>query len=100
MLNVPPRVIIKNCFSIVKDKDGDYLLADVRRDKFSGDVYYSTRAIYQNALNLISDVTALLMKRAVYLKTISNQDELLKEMAAVALSCRDAIHKIENTEGK
>ncbi|HEY1843668.1 MAG TPA: DUF5405 family protein [Buttiauxella sp.] len=100
MLADSPRVIIKKCFSITRDSDGDYVLADVRQDKKLGEICYLTRAIYQNPLTLISDVTTLLIKRAVFFKTVTNQDELLKEMASVALTCRDAINSLENSKGQ
>ncbi|WP_171965418.1 DUF5405 family protein, partial [Escherichia coli] len=53
-------------------------------------------AIYQNELNLLSDVVNLLVKRAVFHRQISSVDELTKLTTEIASYCADEFKKLND----
>ncbi|EOT5951429.1 DUF5405 family protein, partial [Escherichia coli] len=59
------NILLNNWLKISVMKNGDLSLADIKRDKNTGDMVESTIAIYADKLNLLSDVVNLLVKRAV-----------------------------------
>lgn len=56
----------------------------------------SVIAIYQNELNLLSDVVNLLVKRAVFHKQISSVDELTKLTTEIASYCADEFKNLND----
>ncbi|MBF1857624.1 DUF5405 family protein, partial [Escherichia coli] len=60
------NILLNNWLKISVMKNGDLSLADIKRDKNTGDMLESTIAIYADKLNLLSDVVNLLVKRAVF----------------------------------
>ncbi|HHU9782828.1 DUF5405 family protein, partial [Escherichia coli] len=60
------NILLNNWLKISVMKNGDLSLADIKRDKNTGDMVESTIAIYADKLNLLSDVVNLLVKRAVF----------------------------------
>ncbi|MCZ8703455.1 DUF5405 family protein, partial [Escherichia albertii] len=75
---------------------GDLSLADIKRDKNTGDMVESTIAIYADKLNLLSDVVNLLVKRAVFHKQISSVDGLTKLTTEVTSYCADEFKKLND----
>ena len=90
------NILHNNWLKISVMKNGDLSLADIKRDKNTGDMVESTIAIYADKLNLLSDVVNLLVKRAVFLKQISSVDELTKLMAEIASYCADEFKKLND----
>lgn len=88
------RVIVKNWYSICK-LNGSFVLADIKHDKDTGAVSYPTVAIYSNELNLVCDLINLVVKRAIFLKRITNTTELLKEINYCGELCQDAMNKLK-----
>ncbi|EFE4991005.1 hypothetical protein CHN24_005060, partial [Escherichia coli] len=78
------NILLNNWLKISVMKNGDLSLADIKRDKNTGDMVESTIAIYADKLNLLSDVVNLLVKRAVFHKQISSVDELTKLTTEIA----------------
>ena len=62
----------------------------------NGDLSESVIAIYQNELNLLSDVVNLLVKRAVFHKQISSVDELTKLTTEIASYCADEFKNLND----
>ncbi|MCV9025761.1 DUF5405 family protein, partial [Escherichia coli] len=83
------NILLNNWLKISVMKNGDLSLADIKRDKNTGDMVESTIAIYADKLNLLSEVVNLLVKRAVFHKQISSVDELTKLMTEIASYCAD-----------
>ncbi|EJR6685392.1 TPA: hypothetical protein J1Z65_004757, partial [Escherichia coli] len=83
------NILLNNWLKISVMKNGDLSLADIKRDKNTGDMVESTIAIYADKLNLLSDVVNLLVKRAVFHKQISSVDELTKLTTEIASYCAD-----------
>ncbi|WP_173568287.1 DUF5405 family protein, partial [Escherichia coli] len=50
------NILLNNWLKISVMKNGDLSLADIKRDKNTGDMVESTIAIYADKLNLLSDV--------------------------------------------
>ncbi|MCK3478077.1 DUF5405 family protein [Escherichia coli] len=90
------NILLNNWLKISVMKNGDWSLADIKRDKNTGDMVESTIAIYANKLNLLSDVVNLLVKRAVFHKQISSVDELTKLTTEIASYCADEFKKLND----
>ncbi|EFH2884926.1 DUF5405 family protein [Escherichia coli] len=90
------NILLNNWLKISVMKNGDLSLADIKRDKNTGDMVESTIAIYADKLNLLSDVVNLLVKRAVFHKQISSVDELTKLTTAIASYCADEFKKLND----
>ncbi|CTV48682.1 DUF5405 family protein [Escherichia coli] len=90
------NILLNNWLKISVMKNGDLSLADIKRDKNTGDMVESTIAIYADKLNLLSDVVNLLVKRAVFHKQISSVDELTKLMTEIASYCADEFKKLND----
>ena len=89
-------ILLNNWLKISVMKNGDLSLADIKRDKNTGDMVESTIAIYADKLNLLSDVVNLLVKRAVFHKQISSVDELTKLTTELASYCADVSRKLND----
>ncbi len=61
-------VLLNNALKIAVMKNGDLSLIQLGLDKEKREITESVIAIYQNELNLLSDVVNLLVKRAVFLQ--------------------------------
>ena len=90
------NILLNNWLKISVMKNGDLSLADIKRDKNTGDMVESTIAIYADKLNLLSDVVNLLVKRAVFHKQISSVDELTKLTTEIASYCADELKKLND----
>ncbi|HAH0771251.1 TPA: hypothetical protein GFX96_20965 [Escherichia coli] len=90
------NILLNNWLKISVIKNGDLSLADIKRDKNTGDMVESTIAIYADKLNLLSDVVNLLVKRAVFHKQISSVDELTKLTTEVTSYCADEFKKLND----
>ncbi|HHC4786685.1 TPA: DUF5405 family protein [Escherichia albertii] len=90
------NILLNNWLKISVMKNGDLSLADIKRDKNTGDMVESTIAIYADKLNLLSDVVNLLAKRAVFHKQISSVDELTKLTTEIASYCADEFKKLND----
>ena len=90
------NILLNNWLKISVMKNGDLSLADIKRDKNTGDMVESTIAIYADKLNLLSDVVNLLVKRAVFHKQISSVDELTKLTTELAGYCADEFKKLND----
>ncbi len=90
------NILLNNWLKISVMKNGDLSLADIKRDKNTGDMVESTIAIYADKLNLLSDVVNLLVKRAVFHKQISSVDELTKLTTEIASYCADVSRKLND----
>ncbi|WP_252250896.1 DUF5405 family protein, partial [Escherichia coli] len=77
-------------------KNGDLSLIQLRLDKEKHEITESVIAIYQNELNLLSDVVNLLVKRAVFHKQISSVDELTKLTTELVIYCADVSRKLND----
>ncbi|EFA4089237.1 DUF5405 family protein [Escherichia coli] len=90
------NILLNNWLKISVMKNGDLSIADIKRDKNTGDMVESTIAIYADKLNLLSDVVNLLVKRAVFHKQISSVDELTKLTTEIASYCADEFKKLND----
>ena len=90
------NILLNNWLKISVMKNGDLSLADIKRDKNTGDMVESTIAIYADKLNLLSDVVNLLVKRAVFHKQISSVDELTKLTTEIASYCADEFKNLND----
>ncbi|WP_105447182.1 DUF5405 family protein [Escherichia coli] len=90
------NILLNNWLKISVMKNGDLSLADIKRDKNTGDMVESTIAIYADKLNLLSDVVNLLVKHAVFHKQISSVDELTKLTTEIASHCADEFKKLND----
>lgn len=90
------NILLNNWLKISVMKNGDLSLADIKRDKNTGDMVESTIAIYADKLNLLSDVVNLLVKRAVFHKQISSVDEQTKLTTELASYCADVSRKLND----
>ncbi|EFH7951062.1 hypothetical protein GJR29_14425, partial [Escherichia coli] len=90
------NILLNNWLKISVMKNGDLSLADIKRDKNTGDMVESTIAIYADKLNLLSDVVNLLVKRGVFHKQISSVDELTKLTTEIASYCADEFKKLND----
>ncbi|HAW0717146.1 TPA: hypothetical protein JLK16_004026 [Escherichia coli] len=90
------NILLNNWLKISVMKNGDLSLADIKRDKNTGDMLESTIAIYADKLNLLSDVVNLLVKRAVFHQQISSVDELTKLTTEIASYCADEFKKLND----
>lgn len=90
------NILLNNWLKISVMKNGDLSLADIKRDKNTGDMVESTIAIYADKLNLLSDVVNLLVKRAVFHKQISSVDELTNLTTEIAIYCADEFKKLND----
>ncbi|WP_247154297.1 DUF5405 family protein [Escherichia coli] len=90
------NILLNNWLKILVMKNGDLSLADIKRDKNTGDMVESTIAIYADKLNLLSDVVNLLVKRAVFHKQISSVDELTKLTTEIVSYCADEFKKLND----
>ena len=90
------NILLNNWLKISVMKNGDLSLADIKRDKNTGDMVESTIAIYADKLNLLSDVVNLLVKRAVFHKKISSVDELTKLTTEIASYCADEFKNLND----
>lgn len=97
--SVNKSVVINNQFRISKRKQGDFILADVRNDKKTNVVFYPTIAIYSNEIKLIADIINLSVKRAVFLKTITSINDMMRESHLIAELCRGAFNQLNKNEG-
>ena len=93
-------VIINKWLVIGVLPNGDYQLAELRHDKQAEGFAQSVIAIYQNELNLVSDSVNLLIKRAVFCRDISTNEELVTMTADFVQRCIDGISLLKNKEGK
>lgn len=93
-------VIINKWLVIDVLTNGDYLLAELRHDKQMKCFAPSVIAIYQNELNLVSDAVNLLIKRAVFCKDASTNEELATLIAEFVQHCISGIEMLKNKEGK
>ncbi|EDS90918.1 DUF5405 family protein [Escherichia albertii NBRC 107761 = DSM 17582] len=90
------NILLNNWLKISVMKNGDLSLADIKRDKNTGDMVESTIAIYADKLNLLSDVVNLLVKRAVFHKQISSVDELTKLTTEITSYCADEFKNLND----
>ena len=89
-------VLLNNALKIAVMKNGDLSLIRLGLDKEKREITESVFAIYQNELNLLSDVVNLLVKRAVFHKQISSVDELTKLTTEIASYCADEFKKLND----
>ncbi|MDY9587288.1 DUF5405 family protein [Escherichia coli] len=89
-------VLLNNALKITVMKNGDLSLIQLGFDKEKREITESVIAIYQNELNLLSDVVNLLVKRAVFHKQISSVDELTKLTTEIASYCADEFKKLND----
>ncbi|UGJ74998.1 DUF5405 family protein [Escherichia coli] len=89
-------VLLNNTLKIAVMGNGDLSLIQLCLDKEKRDITESVIAIYQNELNLLSDVVNLLVKRAVFHKQISPVDELTKLTTEIASYCADEFKKLND----
>ena len=89
-------VLLNNALKIAVMKTGDLSLIQLGLDKEKREITESVIAIYQNELNLLSDVVNLLVKRAVFHKQISSVDELTKLTTEIASYCADEFKKLND----
>ena len=89
-------VLLNNALKIAVMKNGDLSLIQLGLDKEKREITESVIAIYQNELNLLSDVVNLLVKRAVFHKQISSVDELTKLTTVLASYCADVSRKLND----
>lgn len=92
------RVLINHCCAIIKQGGGNYILADVKKDKESHQVYYPTIAVYSSELKLTADIINLCIKRGVFLKTITCIREVMSECHRIAELCQQAFNQLNKTE--
>lgn len=88
------RVIINGVYAIMKTNSTDYILADVKTDKKTRQVYYPSVAAYSSELKLTADIINLCAKRGVFLKTINSIRELMSEGHRIAELCQQAINQL------
>ncbi|MFU0865567.1 DUF5405 family protein [Kluyvera ascorbata] len=93
-------MIINKWLVITALPGGDYQLAELRHDKQEEGFAQSVIAIYQNELNLVSDSVNLLVKRAVFCRDISTNEELATVTTKSVRDCIDGIAMLKNKEGK
>ncbi|HDW3191373.1 DUF5405 family protein [Escherichia coli] len=89
-------VLLNNALKIAVMKNGDLSLIQLGFDKEKREITESVIAIYQNELNLLSDVVNLLVKRAVFHKQISSVDELTKLTTEIASYCADEFKNLND----
>ncbi|EPZ1580356.1 DUF5405 family protein [Escherichia coli] len=89
-------VLLNNALKIAVMKNGDLSLIQLGLDKEKREITESVIAIYQNELNLLSDVVNLLVKRAVFHKQVSSVDALTKLMTELASYCADEFKKLND----
>ena len=89
-------VLLNNALKIAVMKNGDLSLSQLGLDKEKREITESVIAIYQNELNLLSDVVNLLVKRAVFHKQISSVDELTKLTTEIASYCADEFKNLND----
>ncbi|WP_231370307.1 DUF5405 family protein [Escherichia coli] len=89
-------VLLNNALKIAVMKNSDLSLIQLGLDKEKREITESVIAIYQNELNLLSDVVNLLVKRAVFHKQISSVDELTKLTTEIASYCADEFKNLNN----
>ncbi|WP_097421782.1 DUF5405 family protein [Escherichia coli] len=89
-------VLLNNALKITVMENGDLSLIQLRLDKEKHEITESVIAIYQNELNLLSDVVNLLVKRAVFHKQISSVDELTKLTTELVIYCADVSRKLND----
>ena len=89
-------VLLNNALKIAVMKNGDLSLIQLGIDIEKREITASVIAIYQNELNLLSDVVNLLVKRAVFHKQISSVDELTKLTTEIASYCADEFKKLND----
>ncbi len=89
-------VLLNNALKITVMKNGDLSLIQLGFDKEKREITESVIAIYQNELNILSDVVNLLVKRAVFHKQISSVDELTKLTTEIASYCADEFKKLND----
>ena len=66
-------VLLNNALKIAVMKNGDLSLIQLGLDKEKREITESVIAIYQNELNLLSDVVNLLVKRADEFKNLNDK---------------------------
>ena len=89
-------VLLNNALKIAVMENGDLSLIQLCLDKEKRDITESVIAIYQNELNLLSEVVNLLVKRAVFHKQISSVDELTKLTTEIVSYCADEFKKLND----
>ena len=89
-------VLLNNALKIAVMKNGDLSLIQLGLDTEKREITESVIAIYQNELNLLSDVVNLLVKRAVFHKQISSVDELTKLTTEISSYCADEFKKLND----
>lgn len=89
-------VLLNNALKIAVMKNSDLSLIQLGLDKEKREITESVIAIYQNELNLLSDVVNLLVKRAVFHKQISSVDELTKLTTEIASYCADEFKNLND----
>ncbi len=89
-------VLLNNALKIAVMKNGDLSLIQLGLDKEKREITESVIAIYQNELNLLSDVVNLLVKHAVFHKKISSVDELTKLTTEIASYYADEFKKLND----
>ena len=89
-------VLLNNALKIAVMKNGDLSLIQLGLAKEKREITESVIAIYQNELNLLSDVVNLLVKRAVFHKQISSVDELTKLTTEIASYCADEFKNLND----
>lgn len=87
-------VLLNNWLKVTAMNNGDFALADIKRDKHTGDKTESVIAIYSDPLNLLADMVSLLVKRAIYLKQITGFDEHGKLTKEFGDACRTELQKL------
>ncbi|EIV5418951.1 DUF5405 family protein [Klebsiella aerogenes] len=87
--------LLNNWLKVVVLANGHLALKDIKRDKETGNKIESVIAIYSDQLNLLSDMTSLLIKRAIYFKQITSFDDCSKLTAEFGAACRTELEKLK-----
>lgn len=92
------RVVINGVFRVTKLRQGSFILSDVKKNKETGAMFYPTIAVYSNEIKLIADIINCVIKRGVFLKTITTYAEMMRESRLTAELCRTALSQFNKNE--
>jgi len=96
--SISKRVDINGSFTIIPQRNGDLILAEIKTNKESGNQYFPTMAIYQTKLNLARDFINIFVGRAAWVKEITGDADLLREYKAAQKLALTALSKINQSE--
>ncbi|WP_419236082.1 DUF5405 family protein [Serratia fonticola] len=99
LVQYPANRVIVGRYGIAKRNDGNFILSIVKEDKETGQTFYSTIAVYSDELNLIADVINFSVKYCVFIKSITNVGDLVRESNATAELCQSAFNQLNRGEG-